>query len=161
MKNFKITSLTSWHEVQLGECYEFPVVANARKLRLRLNTTDKVVVFASNDPDMKGDAILLDCLTLWTSNVLLRHGPEEFDAHQHKLLAALSAPARPVVIVSNEVGMGIVPETPLGRDFRDLTGSLNQRVAALADHVVFMIAGLPLTLKDQDGRFRAACVRIS
>jgi adenosylcobinamide kinase/adenosylcobinamide-phosphate guanylyltransferase len=63
------------------------------------------------------------------------------------LEAALGRRRLPTVLVSNEVGLGIVPETPLGRTFRDEAGRLNQRIAARADHVVFMIAGLPMTLK--------------
>ena len=63
------------------------------------------------------------------------------------LLAALRDAAGPVVLVANEVGLGLVPETPLGREFRDEAGRLNQAVAALADRVVFVAAGLPLELK--------------
>ena len=63
------------------------------------------------------------------------------------LLGALAAAAAPVVMVANEVGSGIVPEHPLGRRFRDLQGTLNQRLAARADRVVLMVAGLPLALK--------------
>ena len=64
------------------------------------------------------------------------------------LCAALRDAAGPVVLVANEVGMGLVPETPLGRRFRDAAGRLNQEVAALADRVVFVAAGLPLVLKE-------------
>ncbi|MCZ8183610.1 MAG: bifunctional adenosylcobinamide kinase/adenosylcobinamide-phosphate guanylyltransferase [Beijerinckiaceae bacterium] len=94
-----------------------------------------------------GDAILLvDCLTLWLSNLMLAGHPV-IPATQ-ALMAALAAANGPVILVSNEVGLGIVPETPLGRAFRDAQGRLNQNVASLADHVVFMAAGLPLTLKE-------------
>jgi adenosylcobinamide kinase / adenosylcobinamide-phosphate guanylyltransferase len=89
--------------------------------------------------------VLVDCLTLWLSNVLLanRNTEEECD----RLLETLAAVPGPLVVVSNEVGLGIVPETPLGRTFRDAQGKLNQRVAAISDRVVFLAAGLPLTLK--------------
>ena len=89
--------------------------------------------------------LLIDCLTLWLSNVLLAGRPVEGEIV--RLVAALGAAPGPVVVVSNEVGLGIVPDNALGRDFRDAQGRLNAEVAALADHVVFMAAGLPLTLK--------------
>ena len=82
-------------------------------------------------------------MTLWLSNRMLAAlGSDD-------LLAALAACSSPVVCVSNEVGMGLVPDTPLGREFRDAQGWLNQQVATLADLVVFMAAGLPLVLKGQ------------
>lgn len=89
--------------------------------------------------------VLIDCLTLWLSNVM--HTGRDVDTEGEQLLAALATASGPVVAVSNEVGLGLVPETPLGRAFRDAQGRLNQRVAAAADHVVFMAAGLPLKLK--------------
>jgi adenosylcobinamide kinase/adenosylcobinamide-phosphate guanylyltransferase len=90
--------------------------------------------------------ILADCLTLWMSNLLLAGKRPEVETHA--LRSALCEAAGPVVLVSNEVGMGLVPETPLGRRFRDAAGWLNQEMAALADRVVFVAAGLPLVLKD-------------
>jgi len=89
--------------------------------------------------------ILVDCLTLWLSNLL---GAGRVVAHESETLcAALRDAGGPVVLVANEVGLGLVPETPLGRAFRDAAGRLNQQVAALADRVVFVAAGLPLVLK--------------
>jgi len=90
--------------------------------------------------------LLVDCLTLWLSNLLMAGAPidEEFAT----LRAALRDAAGPIVLVANEVGLGLVPETPLGRHFRDAAGRLNQDIAALADRVVFVAAGLPLVLKD-------------
>jgi adenosylcobinamide kinase/adenosylcobinamide-phosphate guanylyltransferase len=89
--------------------------------------------------------ILVDCLTLWLTNVML--GEHDVTAAIAALEAALRRRDAPTVLVSNEVGLGIVPENALGRAFRDEAGRLNQRIAALAGHVVFMIAGLPMTLK--------------
>ena len=89
--------------------------------------------------------LLVDCLTLWLSNVMLAEKPAE--AEIAALRAALRDARGPVVLVANEVGMGLVPETPLGRRFRDAAGWLNQEIAGLADRVVFVAAGLPLVLK--------------
>jgi adenosylcobinamide kinase / adenosylcobinamide-phosphate guanylyltransferase len=89
--------------------------------------------------------VLVDCLTLWLTNTML--GGHDIDAGVASLIDVLTRAPGPVVLVSNEVGLGIVPETPLGRRFRDAQGRLNQMVAAQADHVIFMAAGLPLVLK--------------
>ena len=89
--------------------------------------------------------VLLDCLTLWLTNAMLADA--DIEAETARLEAALKAHGAPVVIVANEVGSGIVPEYPLGRKFRDRQGVLNQRIAALSDRVVLMVAGLPLVLK--------------
>lgn len=89
--------------------------------------------------------VLLDCLTLWLSNLVLaeRAVEPEIDA----LLAQLAKMPNKVVIVSNELGLGLVPESALGRRFRDLHGVMNQRVAAMADCVVFTVAGIPQVIK--------------
>jgi adenosylcobinamide kinase/adenosylcobinamide-phosphate guanylyltransferase len=92
--------------------------------------------------------LLVDCLTLWLSNLLLAGTPVEQEAE--RLCGALRLAAGPVVLVANEVGMGLVPQTPIGRQFRDAAGRLNQQVAALADRVVFIAAGLPLLLKEAE-----------
>ena len=89
--------------------------------------------------------LLVDCLTLWLSNVMLAE--RSIEAETAALVVALRDAAGPVVLVANEVGLGLVPETPLGRRFRDAAGNLNQEIAALADRVVFVAAGLPLVLK--------------
>ncbi len=92
-----------------------------------------------------GRAVLVDCLTLWLSNVMLAE--HDVAAAQAALLGSLTAATGPVVLVANEVGLGIVPETPLGRRFRDAAGRLNQDVARIAARVEFVAAGLPMTLK--------------
>lgn len=94
--------------------------------------------------------LLIDCLTLWLSNLM--HHTRDIDAETAALItAARAAPGR-VVMVSNEVGLGLVPMEKLSRDFRDAQGRLNQRIAAAADHVRFIAAGLPLILKgNSDG----------
>lgn len=89
--------------------------------------------------------VLIDCLTLWLSNLVLANA--DFDAEVERLEQALAGAVAPTVLVANEVGWGIVPERPLGRRFQDLQGVLNQRIAARADRVVLMVAGLPLVLK--------------
>ena len=98
-------------------------------------------------PPAPCDGILLDCVTIWLSNVLLREGREGVARRRADLLAALRASGPDVILVSNEVGMGIVPPSELGREFRDLAGWLNQDLAAVAPQVVFVVAGLPLALK--------------
>ncbi len=95
--------------------------------------------------DGAGRVILVDCLTLWLSNIMLAE--QDWQGLAGVLCALLPAMRADVVLVSNEVGLGIVPETVLGRAFRDAQGILNQRVAQAADQVVFVAAGLPLTLK--------------
>ena len=90
-------------------------------------------------------ARLVDCLTLWLTNLML--GGHDWRAETGRLLAALPAQVDPVVIVTNEVGSGIVPENALARAFRDAAGELNQQVAAVADEVILAVAGLPLRVK--------------
>lgn len=87
--------------------------------------------------------ILVDCLTLWLSNLMLAEKEAEIDA----LLGLLPKLPGRIILVSNEVGWGIVPENALARRFRDEQGRLNQRIAALADNVTLVAAGLPLVLK--------------
>jgi adenosylcobinamide kinase/adenosylcobinamide-phosphate guanylyltransferase len=91
------------------------------------------------------DVAVVDCLTLWLSNLLLAGRDPEPAAEA--LLAALARARLPVILVSNEVGLGLVPETPLGRTFRDAQGRLNQRVAAAVGAVDFVAAGIALALK--------------
>lgn len=89
--------------------------------------------------------ILIDCLTLWLSNVML--GDHDVAARADDLLAAIRATRLPLIVVSNEVGLGIVPDYPLGRAFRDAAGRLNQQVAAAMDTSLFVVAGMVLPLQ--------------
>jgi adenosylcobinamide kinase/adenosylcobinamide-phosphate guanylyltransferase len=90
-------------------------------------------------------AIVVDCLTLWLSNLMLAGC--DLNHEIARLDAALDVRKTCTVLVSNEVGLGIIPETPLGRDFRDQQGALNKHFAERAGEVVFMVAGLPMRLK--------------
>ena len=92
-----------------------------------------------------GQAVLIDCLTLWLSNVML--AGRDVEAACEQLGDSLAGATGPFVVVSNEVGLGIVPDNALARRFRDAQGRLNQMIAAHADRVVLMAAGLPLKLK--------------
>jgi len=92
-----------------------------------------------------GQPVLVDCLTLWLSNHMLSE--HDIDALSSELEDVLAAPRGPWFAVSNEVGLGIVPDNPLGRRFRDAQGRLNQRVAAAADNVRFIVAGIPMQVK--------------
>ena len=98
--------------------------------------------------------IILDCQTVLTSNILLAHegaGEEEvaraLDAEIDALLARIASDSATWIVVSNEVGLGLVPPYPLGRVYRDLLGRINARVAARADRAYLLVAGLPLDLK--------------
>ena len=89
--------------------------------------------------------VLVDCLTLWLTNVML--AGRDVEADGAALEAALLAREAPTVVVSNEVGLGIVPDNALSRRFRDAAGVLHQRLAARADDVLLMVAGLPVRVK--------------
>ncbi len=94
------------------------------------------------------EVVLLDCLTLWLSNLLLRWDDEsKIMEEAARLTAAVEESRATSIIVSNEVGMGIVPDNPLGRRFRDLSGMANQKIAETANTVVFMVSGIPMFLK--------------
>lgn len=96
------------------------------------------------------DLFLLDCLTLLVSNLLLGdtlNAEETVLSALDDVLAAYREAGADLLLVSNEVGLGLVPEYPLGRQYRDLLGKVNQRLAAVADHVYFLVAGLPLDVK--------------
>lgn len=94
------------------------------------------------------DVMLIDCLTLWVSNIMMNDMP--FYAYADELIRVVMDDASPALLylVSNEVGLGLVPDTPLGRQYRDNIGYLNTRVAAAATDVYFMAAGIPMKIKE-------------
>ena len=95
------------------------------------------------------DTVLVDCLTLWASNLLEREqgNLERVFQHTESLADSLRRCSASVILVSNEVGSGIVPDSELGRMYRDVLGVINQRIAAVADEVVLLVAGCPLSVK--------------
>jgi adenosylcobinamide kinase/adenosylcobinamide-phosphate guanylyltransferase len=98
----------------------------------------------------KADVVVVDCLNLWVANLLGREPTPDDDALRDetaRLTAVLAAAPFDVVLVSNEVGSGLHPETAIGRRFRDVLGTVNQAVAAVADEVILMVAGCPLHVK--------------
>jgi adenosylcobinamide kinase / adenosylcobinamide-phosphate guanylyltransferase len=101
--------------------------------------------------------VIIDCLTLFVSNWLLRHGDEQqceetLRQITGRFLELAGSRRQTIICISNEVGLGIVPETRLGRNFRDLLGRVNQDFARAADEVYLLVAGLPLPLKPIEGK---------
>jgi adenosylcobinamide kinase/adenosylcobinamide-phosphate guanylyltransferase len=92
-----------------------------------------------------GGARLVDCLTLWLSNLM--HAERDWSRETAELVRTLRAQKSPVVLVTNEVGLGIVPDNALARQYRDAAGIMNQMIAAPADEVEFVVAGLPVRVK--------------
>jgi adenosylcobinamide kinase / adenosylcobinamide-phosphate guanylyltransferase len=121
----------SRHQAERGPEWETREAPRALAAAVRALADDEVAV--------------IDCLTLWLSNLMLADA--DLGAAVAELCEALSATSADVVVVSNEVGQGIVPDNPLARRFRDEAGWANQAVARLATHAVFVVAGLPLALK--------------
>ena len=119
----------------------------------RWRTTEEPVHVDRALADADAAALLLDCLTLWTSNQLFAHAPGEAPedaavlALAARQAAAFAADPRPTWVVTNEVGLGIVPGDALSRRYRDLLGRVNQLWAAQAETVTFLVAGLPLRVK--------------
>jgi adenosylcobinamide kinase/adenosylcobinamide-phosphate guanylyltransferase len=103
------------------------------------------------------DVVLIDCLTLWLSNLCWEHRDHTEDVlrtaaiHEVARLIAASSGSN-VVVVSNEVGYGLVPESPVGRVFRDLQGWLNQDLACVANHVYQVVAGIPIPIKHPEAK---------
>ena len=96
----------------------------------------------------RADAIIVDCLTLWVSNLLMdSDDSDKIEMHIPRLTDAIKKSQCPIVLVSNEVGQGIVPENKLARQFRDLVGYVNQAVAGCVDEVIWTVAGIPVKIK--------------
>jgi len=96
---------------------------------------------------VNGRAVLVDCLTLWVTNLMMADADVMRECDD--LVSVLPSLKSPVVFVSNEVGLGIVPENKMAREFRDLAGNVNQRIASSCDTAWFVAAGLPLSLKQK------------
>ena len=98
-----------------------------------------------------GKVILIDCLTLWLYNLLMRWGDDSKILNEtDKLINVIKQNPASFILVSNEVGMGIVPADPLSRRYRDLLGTMNQRIAEALNTVIFMVSGIPLFLKGKE-----------
>ena len=105
-------------------------------------------IVKSSDADR---VLLVDCITMWLSNLILdEKTAPHIPTYVRDLKAAMKNTACPVILVSNEVGTGIVPENRLVREYRDLVGSVNQELAGLADHVVMVVAGIPVWIKGKE-----------
>jgi adenosylcobinamide kinase / adenosylcobinamide-phosphate guanylyltransferase len=105
---------------------------------------DKVI--ADRGPD--ADVLLIDCLTLWISNLMALYSKDEEIIHAiDRLQRAVIAPPCPIIMVTNEVGAGIVPENPIARRFRDLAGWCNQTMAEACHRVIWMVAGIAVPIK--------------
>ena len=107
-------------------------------------TLEAPLDFVASLKTAKGD-VLVDCLTLWLTNLVMAE--KDLDAEIEALLSALKMPTQKIVIVSNELGLGLVPEHGLSRRFRDQHGMMNQRVAQVASCVVFVVAGIAQVIK--------------
>jgi len=114
----------------------------------RLIEEELAIVAVLENHAGNGSVVLVDCLTLWLTNLI--YAGLAIDEEIELLCTALSGCSGEVILVSNEVGMGLVPENELGRSFRDAQGRMNQRVAAVADRVEFIAAGLSICIKGEE-----------
>ena len=105
------------------------------------------VVWRLKELDERIDGVVLDCVTLWASNALLTQKTDELGSQVAELVEEIPLFPFHFLVVSNEIGLGLVPDTPLGRDYRDLLGTVNQRLAKACNEVVLMTAGIPLKVK--------------
>jgi adenosylcobinamide kinase/adenosylcobinamide-phosphate guanylyltransferase len=111
-------------------------------IEVPINLPEAIIEYST-----KGDLILVDCLTLWISNLILENDNIDMSEPIMRLTNSLEKAQRPIIIVSNEVGSGIVPDNRLARVFRDAVGFANQSIAESSDKVIWMIAGIPVPIK--------------
>jgi adenosylcobinamide kinase/adenosylcobinamide-phosphate guanylyltransferase len=162
-----VRSGKSWYAQELamrGQRVAFLATAEARddEMRQRIarhrndrpagwTTVEEPVALEDALLDCRGrfDTILIDCLTVWTANLMEREGQDgdRIYPHADRLADVLRGMSCSVIVVSNEVGSGIVPENEMARFYRDVLGGINQRIAAAADEVILLVAGCPLTIK--------------
>ncbi|MFZ5766394.1 MAG: bifunctional adenosylcobinamide kinase/adenosylcobinamide-phosphate guanylyltransferase [Thermodesulfobacteriota bacterium] len=141
-----VATMVTGDDPELAERVRRHRLERDRLWRIVEESSNIAAVIGETAPDT--DLFLIDCLTLWLTNLLLRGDSDEaILAKVGELAEAIRHCPASVVLVANEVGLGIVPEAPLARRFRDLAGWCNQRIGACCDRVVFMAAGLPLYLK--------------
>ncbi len=121
----------------------------ARRRSRRWETIEEPleVVWQLKELESSIGAVVLDCVTLWVSNALLRNQRQELENQVAELVEEIPLFPFHFLAVSNEVGMGLVPDSPLGREYRDVLGTVNQHLAKVCKEVVFMTAGLPLKIK--------------
>jgi adenosylcobinamide kinase/adenosylcobinamide-phosphate guanylyltransferase len=140
-----------WIYIATAEARDDEMVARITEHQARREAGWKTIEAPHEVPEALREApadaaVLVDCLTLWLTNIML--GSFDVEKMMAKLEDVLRARGGETLLVSNEVGLGIVPENELGRRFRDAQGILNQRMAALSERVVLMVAGLPVNVKD-------------
>ena len=147
-----MVSPAPWVYVATAEPFDAEMTARIAEHRNRRGgqwqTIEAPLDLAAAIADAPASAtVLVDCLTLWLNNLMFNN--RDIDAETERLEAALAARKASTVLVSNEVGSGIVPDNAEARRFRDLQGRLNQRIAERADRVVLLVAGLPMVVKGQ------------
>jgi len=128
----EMTDRIAWHQADRGERWRTVEVPIALPQAIR-------------EAGASGDAVLVDCLTLWLSNLML--ADQDVAGAVDALVSSIADCPAPIALVANEVGLGIVPDNALARRFRDEAGRLNQQVAAASTEAVFLAAGLPMRLK--------------
>ena len=134
----EMTDRIAKHRAERGDSF--------RTLEVQVHVADALREYGPT-----ADVVLVDCLTIWVNNLLYERDRGVVpDIEIAALLETLKAPPCDVILVTNEVGMGIVPMGDLTREYRDRVGMVNQQVAAIADRVVFTVCGLPIHLKGQD-----------